>query len=404
MSQTIATWLDQYVPFDLNCLPLESYLVGGTVRDILLGRKRDYLDLDFIIPQKAIEVAQHLAKTYQAGFVVLDRERYIARVVFPQITCDFAQQEGETLEADLWRRDFTINAIAYCFREAKISDPTGGLNDLKHQVIRMISARNLQDDPLRLLRGYRQAAQLNFTLESTTQLTLKELAPELKKVAGERVKTELNYLLSSPLGSYWLEVAWQDKILESWLPNATAESVSLLAEIDHCAALINSKFKVNISESVALAKFTLLLSPSKAGAELLNLKASRLEIKLIINALQKFNLLKENPSSLTVREQYFLFLETQDSFVILTLLCLIFKIFPEEMMSLLERYLNLEDPLAHPKPLVTGNDLQEYLGIKPSPLIGKLLTELQIAYIEGKVHTVQESLTLAREILEKNNP
>ncbi len=402
MSETITAWLEKHLPFDLACLPPESYLVGGAVRDILLERKRDYLDLDFIIPEKAVEVARQLAKNHRAGFVVLDRERNIARVVFPEGTFDFAQQEGKTLEADLYRRDFTINAIAYCLERGKLYDPTGGLNDLQQQVIRMISIDNLQDDPLRLLRAYRQAAQLNFSIETTTGLTLKQLAPELIRVAAERVKSELNYLLNTPIrGSYWLAIAWQDNILAGWLPSATAPKVALLTEIDQTAQLVYSKFKINISQSIALAKLTLLLScdPEKAESELTNLKAPRSEIRLITNVIKYLNILKNNQDKLTLKEKYFLFLDIKDAFVVLALLCLSLKLFKLEIMSLLEHYFNPEDPLAHPKPLITGDDLLKHLEIKPSPLIGKLLTEIQIAYLEGKIATVEEALVFAREIL-----
>ncbi|HBW90708.1 MAG TPA: [cytidine(C)-cytidine(C)-adenosine (A)]-adding enzyme, partial [Cyanobacteria bacterium UBA11149] len=86
--------------------------VGGAVRDSLLSRRSDYLDLDFVLPVDAIKIARSLANRYKAGFVVLDKERQIARVVFEAATVDFAQQEGESIETDLYRRDFTINAIA----------------------------------------------------------------------------------------------------------------------------------------------------------------------------------------------------------------------------------------------------------------------------------------------------
>ncbi|MCL2933818.1 MAG: CCA tRNA nucleotidyltransferase, partial [Trichodesmium sp. MAG_R03] len=100
-------------PFDGKMLPQTVYLVGGSVRDALLKRKTEYLDLDFIILEQAVNIARNIASKYQAGFVVLDEERKIARVVFKGATVDFAEIEGNSLEEDLWRRDFTINAIAY---------------------------------------------------------------------------------------------------------------------------------------------------------------------------------------------------------------------------------------------------------------------------------------------------
>ncbi|MDA0867583.1 MAG: CCA tRNA nucleotidyltransferase, partial [Cyanobacteria bacterium] len=113
-------------PFDLSLLPPSAHLVGGSVRDALLGRTADYLDLDFVLPEAAVETARTIARRHGAGFVVLDATHQIARVVFDQATVDFAQQVGDTLTEDLHRRDFTVNAIAYHPHTEKIFDPLRG--------------------------------------------------------------------------------------------------------------------------------------------------------------------------------------------------------------------------------------------------------------------------------------
>ena len=118
-------------PFSLEYLPEPAYMVGGAVRDAILGRIREYVDLDFIISGDAVKVARKIAQRYQAGFVLLDAQRHIARVVFPQATADFAQQEGENLITDLHRRDFTINAIAYNPHTQEIIDPPPRLSRFK---------------------------------------------------------------------------------------------------------------------------------------------------------------------------------------------------------------------------------------------------------------------------------
>lgn len=164
-------------PFPIHELPAHTYLVGGSVRDALMGRRRDYLDLDFVLAEGAVETASTIAGLHHAGFTVLDAERQIARVVFDHATADFALQEGETLAIDLFRRDFTINAIAYDPHNGQLIDPVHGCADLQRGIVRMIARNNLRDDPLRLLRAYRQAAQLEFTLEPSTQEAIRELAP-----------------------------------------------------------------------------------------------------------------------------------------------------------------------------------------------------------------------------------
>lgn len=195
-------------PFDLDELPTDACLVGGAVRDALLDRRSVHLDLDFIVPNRAIEIARAVSVCHAAGFVVLDAAREIARVVFPSATVDFALREGCSLEADLQRRDFTVNAIAYDPRTARFIDPLDGRADLERKHLRMISAENLQDDPLRLLRAYRQAAQLGFEIDGETRAAIRELAPELSRVAAERVYAELGYLLAgseASEGTRWLQ-------------------------------------------------------------------------------------------------------------------------------------------------------------------------------------------------------
>ena len=184
-------------PFELSDLPQPAYLVGGAVRDGLIGRKTPILDLDFVLLQDAVKTARTLAEKYKAGFVLLDAQRHIARVVFDQITVDFAQAEGHCLEQDLRRRDFTVNAIAFDPLTQTFIDPNKGQEDLQQRLIKMISPENLQDDPLRLLRGYRQAAQLGFKIEAKTQAAIQEFAPLLSRVAAERIRTELVYLLNT---------------------------------------------------------------------------------------------------------------------------------------------------------------------------------------------------------------
>ena len=231
-------------PFSLDWLPKSACLVGGTVRDALLGRSSDYLDLDFVLPEQAVDTAKAIARHHGAGFVLLDAERQIARVVFEQGTADFAQQVGESLEIDLQRRDFTVNAIAYNPHTNELIDPLQGYLDLQKGLLRMVSATNLQEDPLRLLRAYRQAAQLGFELEAETRLTIRQFAPLLKQIAAERVQSELGYLLSTPNGTPWLTAAWADKLLQDWFPHATAAGLAQVAEIDRATHRLQEAYPI----------------------------------------------------------------------------------------------------------------------------------------------------------------
>lgn len=200
MSLDLQDWPLKLTPLKLTDLPETAYLVGGAVRDALLGRQRDAVDLDVVLATGAIELARSIAGRYDAGFVVLDRERQIARVVFAQGTLDVAAQVGDSIEADLRRRDFTVNAIAYQPHRQEWVDPLEGRRDLADRSLRMVSVENLREDPLRLLRAYRISAQLNLQMEPTTAQAIAQQVPNLRFVAAERVRAELDYLLETPPG------------------------------------------------------------------------------------------------------------------------------------------------------------------------------------------------------------
>ena len=182
-------------PLAPGCFPPGSALVGGAVRDALLQRLGPYPDLDLVVPQGAIKLCQRLAKQHRGTAVVLDRERDMARLVLGPWSLDLAAQEGADLTSDLQRRDYGINALALpLIAEAPLLDPTGGLDDLAKRQLRALSEANLLADPLRLLRGPRLAAELNFSLESHTAALIRRHGPALPQVAAERVLAELEKL------------------------------------------------------------------------------------------------------------------------------------------------------------------------------------------------------------------
>ncbi len=389
------------LPIKLAELPKDACLVGGAVRDALLQRRKDYLDLDFVMPGGAVEIAKTIANNYKAGFVVLDRSRGIARVVFPQGTLDFAEQEGATLEIDLNRRDFRVNAIAYHPLTETLIDPLNGLSDLERKTLTMVSAKNLEDDPLRLLRAYRQAAQLGFTIDNTTRNTIHEYAGLIARVAAERVQSELNYLLLNPGGTDWLKNAHEDGVLSPWLTALDPYHLSKIFLVDSCAQILETRDFTFAPEQLHLTKLTLLvgLNTELAQKQLINLKYSKAEIKTVSTVVKNLNLLlkkEQLAENFSVREQYFLFLESGKTIPILILLALILGVNKEILRQLWEYYLDPLNNIAHPQALITGTDLIKQLHISPGPAIGKLLTEVQIAYLEGKIDSFESAIDFAR--------
>lgn len=401
-------------PFSQEWLPPEACLVGGAVRDALLERRGEYLDLDFVLPTDAVQTARQLAQHYNAGFVVLDPDRQIARVVFEQATVDLAQQEGDRLETDLRRRDFTINAIAYNPYTQELIDPLHGYADLQQGMIRMVSPQNLQDDPLRLLRAYRQAAQLNFKIEPATQTAIRQLAPLLQKIAAERVQVELGYLLKSPQGAAWIKTAWEDKLLQGWFPDATAQGLAQIATIDHAAMILAEiwpELGVELQASVggksaslvSLAKLSCLLPSVLKAAEkqLLNLKYSRAEVRTGITVVKDLpQLLSHTTSPMSIKEQYFLFQEVGSIFPALAVLAVVSGTPLEQVTPLINRYLTPDDPVAHPTQLVTGKDLMRSLDIPAGRQIGQLLTAIGVARAEGRIYTANQALELATQMID----
>lgn len=402
-------------PFRLEDLPERVYLVGGAVRDALLDRASEYLDLDFVLPNNAVETARELAKRYRAGFVLLDAERRIARAVFANGTADFALQEGDSLDADLRRRDFTVNAIAYNPHTGQLIDPLQGSEDLQRGWLRMVSPDNLQDDPLRLLRAYRQAAQLGFSLESETQSAIRQFASRLSRVAAERVNSELSYLLKMPEGTPWLLAALADGVLGSWFPSATVEGAMRVRDVDRVAdraSELYPEFAAELSRDlrstlranwVTVAKLACLVSddPDIAYRELMRLKYSRAEIRSVVTVLQAWQSIDsaEAISQLSVPDLFFWFKSVGAVFPAFVLFAVASGIELEAIAPSIDRFVNPDDPVAHPQPLVDGKTLMAALNLSKGPHIGRLLTAIQIARACGRIATAEEAIEFARSEL-----
>ncbi len=175
------------------------YLVGGAVRDALLGRPSH--DLDFAVAHDAVKLARAVANELNGAFYLLDAERGTARVILEQGVLDFARFRGEDLPADLRDRDFTINAIALPAESVAVEaiiDPLGGQNDLAASVIRATGPNAIRSDPIRGLRAIRQAAELEMQILPATGELIRAAADGLLDVSAERVRDELCRLLVAP--------------------------------------------------------------------------------------------------------------------------------------------------------------------------------------------------------------
>lgn len=206
---------------------VQAYLLGGYVRDALLGRATR--DIDLAVANGAEGLSQGIAGAFGGTPVALDGERGIHRVA--GIRSDGAAWRVDistltgSIEDDLSQRDFTIDAMAVPLADTSgavsawpLIDPTGGAADLRAGVVRLTSPAALADDPLRLLRAVRIAAQTGFAMTAETASAVRERAPLLPEVSPERVREELLTILSLPGVGRSLETLDALGLLDAALP------------------------------------------------------------------------------------------------------------------------------------------------------------------------------------------
>jgi len=210
---------------------VDAYLVGGWVRDHLLGRKTR--DIDVAVGVSAPKFARQTAATLDGHYVLLDEAEGIARVVLvegvatgPQWHLDFSTIRG-TIESDLSRRDFTIDAMAIGLGDIgkrsppRLIDPFGGKKDLEAGLIRAVGASIFEDDPARLIRGVRLAAEYGFTLDASTEAMMDRQSHLISQVAGERVREELCRILSARNASSFIFYLDRLGLLTAIIPELT---------------------------------------------------------------------------------------------------------------------------------------------------------------------------------------
>ena len=221
----------------------EAYAVGGCVRDSVLGRKPD--DWDITTSAEPEETKRLFARTIDTGIrhgtvtVMLDREGF--EVTTYRIDGDY--EDGRhpkevtftaSLEEDLKRRDFTINAMAYNESQGLV-DIYGGLADIKAGVIRCVgdAKERFTEDALRMMRAVRFSAQLGYRIDEDTRTAMTELAPNLQKISAERIQTELVKLVVSPHPDY-LRIAYETGFTAQILPEFDLCMKTMQNNPHHC--------------------------------------------------------------------------------------------------------------------------------------------------------------------------
>jgi poly(A) polymerase len=198
ITDSLRKWFDRQAP---GLSPL--YLVGGTVRDLLLNNLPKDIDL---VCRNAKEIASDIAKRKNAALVPMEKKpdepcyRIVNRQT-PDNFLDITEMRGETIYEDLDHRDFTINAVAVKINQdctlGDMIDPLNGAGDIAKKIVRMINEKSIVSDPLRILRAIRFSAMLDFSVEHTTLEEIGRSANLLKDVSSERIMGELCLILKS---------------------------------------------------------------------------------------------------------------------------------------------------------------------------------------------------------------
>ncbi len=367
--------------------PTGSALVGGAVRDGLLGRLADQPDLDLVVPGDAIELARQLGRLYGGTCVVLDQERSIARLVLEGWTIDLARCAGDDLTADLGRRDYTVNAIALPLGSLKAADrrlidPCGGLADLAARRMVAISEANLLDDPLRLLRGVRLACDLDFAIAPATWELIQRHCQRITAVAGERVLAELERLASSGQGHQGLAQALEAGLLQPWggADGSEASLQPLGPERPERCGLTSDE----AAWALPLARLAAVLD----GPTLDRLRASRRLQQRCQRLRQWLDCLRQTPGdtgalvleALEEAERLALQRQLEEE-----LPALLLHLDPAAAQRALPRWRDPADRLFHPRPPLDGRRLQQLLAIAPGPRLGQLIDHLTAEWAFGRL-------------------
>ena len=430
-----ASYLHQRLSDELAQEPVPCYLVGGTVRDLLLGRASR--DVDLAVAHDALGIGRRLANRLGGAFVTLDVDRDVARVVLGRGEhIDLTGFRGCDLAEDLWARDFTVNAMAIGLssnERGRLFDPTGGSEDLRERRLRMPRPEAMRDDPLRLLRGLRISAMLRYRLDAETWTAAQEAVPHLGEVSSERVRDEWLRILLLPSVATVLEqahvlgalvtilpcVAWNDTLrprLETlarfWERNGPLwrilepDSQALLDDVRRPIAGDRMVWPI-----VMLAG--LCASPTEApdegaGAALARLALSRRESQLLIRALEsgQGTLLSCQDRPADDLALHRLFRKNGWAAVAAALVsaATALSLCGEQSNRRLERarqvvaaWYRRYDQVVAPPQRVSGSDLMRELGIEAGPKVGRALLAIQEAQVLGLVSDSEQALQYLRQ-------
>ena len=427
---------------------VQLYLVGGSVRDLLLNQS--ITDFDFALADDAIAFAKAFADKIGAAFVKLEEQPPTARIVIREtrLTLDFAGFRAETLEADLCLRDLTINTMALDLSslltkpEVNLIDPCNGFADFKRLTLRFPSEGVVIDDPLRLLRVYRFSAQLGFEIPEATINLIRRHRSRLPQVSSERIRDELIKILNVNNATASLRRMDETRLLSQIIPeiekvrglyqDAFDRRLRALAmfEIKPIPDTLQSyrpQIEAYLHERLThdlcrrqILKLALLLRNSGTKTALqttnrlrLGRKAIQLMRCLVENRLYLMDSIDANGQIMRRSMIRFLRRAGDDWLGILLISYANIRasgknirrtnappIVEAALKQIADFYYNEFGPIMEHGRLITGDDILQTFGMTPGVKIGRVLQHIEDLQLEGEIQTPEEALKAAQIFLQ----
>ncbi len=376
--------------FILSFLPFGSFLVGGYIRDLILGRLNSEIDVDIIVPKNAMKIGKKIADKFEGKLIILDEKRDIVRIIFKNISIDIASQISPSIVIDLLSRDFSINAIAFSFAEKILIDPSNGIKDLELSLLRTYSKDNLLDDPLRILRCFRFVSELNFKIDVNLIDCIKNYKNQLKLAANERINNEIQRIIRGQHASQAIQFINKFHIFDF----IQSEKELIFIDLEK----INlEKLKKNEKEKFVPLFF---LAQILDEFSLKNLKFSKSEISKI-RRLRKWHFLlkRKDIDEFNEIERFDLHQELE------TILPSFILFLPEELyLDWLNRWRDKDDKLFHPSNLIKGEVVKKYLKIQDGPTLGKLINYLSRELAFNRLNNFDEAIYKGKQWIQQNAP